>query len=269
MKKVTLTRAIVAVALLLGLSGGVFASVASSSPTTKVSVSPSATQGWTFWNDQTNSQEFGVYGYGPSVPPNSVGSFQLSTNLPSDGHALINYDSAFSNLALSTITDISYDTYVSSKVTSEDNINFEFDVNVLGTSAYQGRLVYYTDVNSAPAQGVWQTQNPITNTTPSWYFSHAASLGSTCTQTSFCTWSQVLAEFPNAQINTDGSLIFKAGSGYATPFVGNVDALSITAGGNTTAWTFGPDQGPPGAPFGPQGPPSGPQGPPGAPGANS
>lgn len=61
-----------------------------------------------------------------------------------------------------------------------------------------------------------------------------------CVQSTPCTWTQVLATFPNVGVHaTYGAIVLKAGSGWAN-FRGNVDSLVIGINGASTTFDFDP-----------------------------
>jgi hypothetical protein len=63
-----------------------------------------------------------------------------------------------------------------------------------------------------------------------------------CVQATPCTWTQLLAAFPNIGVHASyGAVVLKAGSNWAG-FRGNVDQLSIGVSGVTTTFDFEPSQ---------------------------
>ena len=117
-------------------------------------------------------------------------------------------------------------------------LQLDVDADVTDSNTgYQGRLVYepyYTHTVDAGQWQHWNTLDDSTNGTwGNWWFSNGTlASASGCSISKPCTWSQVLAAYPNAGIL--GATFFKAGS-FWPGFVGNVDAFTFgTASGSET-----------------------------------
>ena len=145
------------------------------------------------------------------------------------------------SLRLNHITSLSYSTWRDPSVTDASiDLSLQFDIKTDMTStstAYQGRLVYEPYYTHTVSDGVWQTWNPMDNSTVdghgNWWFSHTNASG--CTISAPCTWAQVLAAFPNIGISAGTD--FKAGT-WTADFTGNVDNFQIgTESGSTAATT--------------------------------
>jgi hypothetical protein len=138
----------------------------------------------------------------------------------------------------------------------------QFDVDYDSTdssTAYQGRLVYVPSQAAAIAPREWQDWDTMTGGA-AWYSS--ASGGSQfrpivddseeanppCNQTTFCTWSTVLSNYPNARIrptvnNVPGAFLIRAGGPVAGGFVGATDNVIVAIGSTVIENNFEPGDG--------------------------
>jgi hypothetical protein len=170
---------------------------------------------------------------GPATPPSGSGSAMLQVD--STGRASLGTN-AYKGTPLSQISALDYWDY---PVVAADQANIQFDVTydtTLGSTAYQGRLTFMPPASPA---GTWTHLNTLTSGT--WYGTHAPG-NAICSQSTPCTWSQVLANFPNAAIRNDsigqGALILRLGgpiTGGATTYV---DDLTVSSGANSTTTDF-------------------------------
>ena len=241
------TRLAIAVSALGVGAAGIFGAAsilgtahATSTPVTVTAANP---QGWAFFDDNGNGGS-GSFVTGPGTPPLGVGSAQLALTASTQGYALGN--SLDGDTALSSITSLSYSTYVqtgNNTVAPALQLNIDSDLTDTNT-AWQGRLVYEPYYTHSVTDGIWQTWNTQDNATNgsvgNWWFSNGSLASLTgCSQAAPCTWNDVLSKLPNAGISaTAPGVIFKAGSNWATPFTGNVDALTIGISGNDTTYNF-------------------------------
>lgn len=203
-----------------------------------VTVNPNNMNGWGFLNETPVGS--GAFVYGPPVSPNGIGSAQLTVD-DNGGEDLVTL--AFAGTLLNTITSLSYDTYRSSGTSSlAPALDFDVDTDAADT-AWEGRLVYEPYYTHTVSTGVWQTWNPLDNSSPgNWWFTGAPG-DVACPITAPCTWSEVLADFPNAAIRPpvdSGETLFKAGGGWTGGFEGNVDSFSIGVNGVVTTYNFEP-----------------------------
>jgi hypothetical protein len=223
------------VAAVVGASGLALLPMASAA-STNVVVTPSNMQGWTFIDDQHDSTATatGQMVVGPATPPLGVGSAQLSAPTQADGQALLT--PAYEGTALSSLTDIQYSSYQSGPTLA---ISLAFDVRYdPNDSGYQGRLVFEPYQNGETTVGSgWQAWNPLQG---KWWASNTSPAGSDglCPQANPCSWSDIKTSWPDASIL--GNVVFKAGSNWNAPFVGNVDAFTIGVNGNSTVYNFEP-----------------------------
>ncbi len=213
-------------------------------------INPGNMQGWYFINDQTNTPTPGTgqMVLGPAGQPLGTGSAQLTTSSSTDGQILALYNpTKYGGVKLSSITSLSYWSYQSAgNPSSVTAISLQFDIDLhvsSGAHGYQGRLIYepYRNIASVPV-GTWSQWDAINGGSGVWWFSHASSLtGGQCSQSTPCTWSQILANYPDTGIwAADGGIVFKAGSGWSGTFSGNVDDFTIGVSGNSSTYDFEP-----------------------------
>jgi len=219
--------------LLLGavLVAGAFAVGGSASASTTVVVTPGNMQGWSFFDDNGNGGT-GMLVNGPATPPLGTGSAELAVSDSTQGYAL--GTAAYAGTPLSDITDLGYWSYQPGPTLA---IALQFDVKYRSSdTSYDGRLVYEPYQNGQVTVGSgWQHWSPLDGI---WWASHTgASNGSDglCPISDPCTWSTILAAFPDAEIS--GGTIFKAGSGWSS-FDGNVDDFTIGVNGIDTTYDF-------------------------------
>jgi hypothetical protein len=204
---------------------------------------------WFFYNDKTDKLDntLGSFVSGPDTAPLSAGSAQISATT-TQGIILDTF--GFKGTRLADITTLAYSTYRSAGDPALA-LALQFDIDndtTDGDTGYKGRLVYEPYYTHTIANNTWQEWSPMDNSTlgghGNWWFSNGTlATGSGCSQATPCTWSQILAAYPNAGIS--GGTDFKAGSNWATDFTGNVDKFVIGikdgANTNTTTYDFEPD----------------------------
>lgn len=142
-------------------------------------------------------------------------------------------------MRLGDIDAIQYSTFVASGGPPQAialQLNIDYDLTD-SNQTWQGRLVYEPYYNGTVQQGLWQTWDAGIGVARWWASGGPGS--ASCPQSSPCTLDQIRTLFPNAGIHaTLGGVVFKAGSGWASGFNGNVDALKITIDGVTTLYDF-------------------------------
>lgn len=220
-------------------------------------VTPSSPSGWFFLNEGANGT--GQFVNGPGNPPVGRGSALLTVD--STGRENI-ATSSYTGQALASLTQLQYSTYQAYSGSPNETPTLEFDVDYDSTdssTAYQGRLVYVPAAGGTVLPQTWQTWNTMTGGA-AWYSS--ASGGSTyrpivggnpqpnplCTQASYCTWSQILAEYPNARIrptvsSVPGLLMVRAGGPVTGGFVGATDNVIVGIGSTVINNNFEPGDG--------------------------
>lgn len=209
--------------------GSVLATVAAVFAATTV-IHPGDMDGWVFAQETPTGS--GAMVEGPATPPLGAGSANLIVD-STGGEVLAKAD--YQGLRLDQVSTLEYSTYrTSGGPALAIALQFNFDGDLTDANdAFQGRLVYEPYHTQTVTTGEWQTWDALNDSagtgTGNWWFSNAAhAASSTCTMATPCTWSEVLAVFPNGGVhNTFGAVILKAGGGWTGGFDGNVDALTI------------------------------------------
>jgi hypothetical protein len=174
---------------------------------------------------------------GPSTPPAGTGSAKMQVD--STGRASL-ATNEFKGTPLSQITGINYWGYVVGGTTNQLVVGFDVTYDTtLGSTAYQGRLMFIP--SSPPPADAWRHLDTFTDGT--WYGSRAPG-NAVCSQSTPCTWTQVLAHFPNAAIRNDpieqGAFLVRLGgpiTGGATAYADDVTVATATS---TTTTDFEP-----------------------------
>jgi hypothetical protein len=225
------------VALAIGaLAVGVLAAPAGAATTT---VGALSVNGW-FGGNEGPAGSSGTVSLvsGPGTPDAGTGSAKLTVD--GTGRASLGTN-GFKGTKLSQISALSYSTYAtSSQLSHQANLQFDVDFDTTDAStAYQGRLSFGTDT-SVPLN-TWTSVNALTD--GKWYGSQLVS-PAPCSQSSPCTWAQVLTAYPNAGVRNDpvekGAMLLRLGG----PVTGGgsvyVDNFSITRPSGTSTVDFEP-----------------------------
>lgn len=206
---------------------------------TVITVKPSALNGWGFLEEVATGT--GSFVNGPATPPLGTGSTRLTVD--ATGRMILGTQT-YAGTRLDQITRLQYSTYRSSAdVGNILAISLQFDIDYDLTdanTAWQGRLVFepYQTVGGTVGQNSWQTWNPLTG---KWWASGAPG-NSLCPQSSPCTYTEVLTNWPNTGLRSNnGFLWFKAGGPWSSGFDGNVDAFTIGVNGVETTYDFEPE----------------------------
>jgi hypothetical protein len=195
-------------------------------------VSPATPNGWS-WALESGSNGSIAFVPGPAGQPAGNGSARFQTGNSATG-VILARAGAYPGLRFDDITTLTYDLYKAAGSSSTNDVIFQFNVDYNLTDAntsWQGRLVYEPYYISSVPNGAWTSINPLTDGAGWW--ATGAPGNSICPISNPCTWAEVLTAFPNAGVQT-GSLAainLKAGSGWTTPFDGNVDNLHLIADG--------------------------------------
>jgi hypothetical protein len=221
----------------------------------KVTVTPNKAYNWFFLNEGANGT--GHYTQGPGTPPSGTGSALLTVD--GTGREAV-ATTRYQGLVLSTVTNLQYSTYQAFSGSPNEAPNLEFDVDYDSsdaTTAYQGRLVFVPSVGGSITPNAWQTWNTL-NGTPSgaWYSTGSGGsayrpiVGGTaqanppCTQASYCTWGQVMADYPNATVRpTTGLFLVRVGGPITGGFSAAVDNVTVGVNGNDLTFDFEPGTG--------------------------
>lgn len=219
----------------------------------KVVVTPSAPNGWSFVNEGANGT--GLYVNGPGAPPAGRGSALLTVD--GTGRESIGTLS-YAGVGLAALTQLKYSTYQAFSGSPNETLTMQFDVDydsTDATTAYQGRLVYVPSAGGTVSPNVWQTWDTMAGGA-AWFSSASgasayrpivggvAQASPPCNQTTFCTWANVLAQYPNARIRPSvGAFLIRAGGPSTGGFSGATDNVIIGIGSLVVENNFEPGDG--------------------------
>jgi hypothetical protein len=206
--------------------------------------SPLSPTGWFLYDDKTDTIQTNSAGHqfvvGPSTPPVGTGSVDF-TKTTNDKFGIAT--NQFIGTQLSTLTALAYSTYRTTGTTAQaPSLGFDIDSNTADADvSYQGRLTYEPYYSHTVNTGAWQTWNTEDNAVGgNWWFSHATLSGgapSLCTQAVPCTWSQVLADYPNIAIS--GRVILRTNGADNQVADMNTDNFQINTGSGLKTYDFG------------------------------
>ncbi len=240
----------------LMLIGGVVALIVAAAGC-KVVVTPSAPNNWLFANEGGSGS--GYFVNGPGTPPAGRGSALLTVD--DTGREDI-ATTQLSGVGLASWNQLKYSTYQAFSGSPNETLSLEFDIDYDSTdasTAYQGRLVYVPSAAGTVLPKTWQTWDTMSNSA-GWYSSAtgtssyrpivggAQQQNPPCTQTSFCTWAQVMSFYPHARVrptvnNVPGLFLVRAGGPISGGFVGATDDVILGFGSATAEWNFEPGDG--------------------------
>lgn len=214
----------------------------------RVVVSPDDMRGW-FFHDDGKPVGSGRLEPGPGNAPAGKGSAELTVN--STGREIL-AKAAYQGVFLRDLTRLEYWTHRTYPAAGIVQISLQFNIDrdlTDSVETWQGRLVfepYFTHPAEAARAGVWLRWDTQDNAPlGSWWFTGAPQSAPVtgCAQADPCTWSEVLAKFPNVGVHrTFGAVLLKAGGPVPGGFVGNTDALTIGCRGRTILWDFEPSK---------------------------
>ena len=223
----------------------------------KLVVTPTATNGWAFLNEGGNGS--GRYQNGPGTPPAGRGSALLT--IDGTGREAI-ATASYAGIGLAALTQLKYSTYQAFSGAPNETLYMQFDVDydsTDGTTAYQGRLVYVPSVAGSITPGVWQNWDTMSGG-GAWYSSGSGTsafrpiVGGVsqptppCNSATFCTWSTLMTDYPNARIRPTvggipGLFLIKAGGPVTGGFSGATDNVIIGIGSAVVENNFEPGDG--------------------------
>lgn len=231
---------------LVGLTGA----SASYAATTTTDVVTPAELGTNWHTADTRAPGTGTFEQGPAAPPLGTGSFELSTISNPDKVQLFTDD--YDGVRLADIDGIGYSTYrdpVSTGfVAGVSALNIRADLTGDGSpDAYVVYEPYQDQGNAAVLTGVWQDWDAYRAGDAKWWI-NTGDAG--CGQNSPCTWSTIVAAFPDATVEEGvncgpggvkapcpGSLGVNQGS-FNSGTVSNADALYVSVDGDETVYDF-------------------------------
>lgn len=224
--------------MLVSAAIAVICSFADTSDADVVVITTTSEDAWFGLNEgPSNSIGEVVFEPGPATPAAGDGSATLRVD--DDGRASFG-TMLYQGTPLSTITQLSYESYSSSALTlASPTLQFDVDYDSTDTdTTYQGRLV--SEHSGPVVADAWVTNNPLAGR---WWATREPGQ-SVCPQGAPCTWSQVLTLFPNAAIRDDyiqrGALLFRLGGPIAGGAVTSVDNFTISVGFPSTTYDFEP-----------------------------
>lgn len=230
---------------------GITVNQASAQPVTVTPSDVNASGGDWFTAD-TRAPGSGVFEVGPSTPPLGIGSFQLTTQTNPEKVQL--FTNLYAGTPLASISGIGYETYRDPSSTGfiagAPALNIRVDLDNNGTAdAYMVYEPYQDQGNAAVLTGQWQSWDAYRGGAARWWLNTGAG---GCGQATPCTWSAIVAAFPNAKVKEGvncgpgsvttpcpGSLGVNQGS-FNSGTVTNADALYVSVGAQTTTFDFEP-----------------------------
>ena len=201
------------------------------------------TNDWVVYTRTANS--VATFVTGPSTPPVGDGSLETSTPATGDKVFAFNYD--WIGTPLTDLDAISYSSYRGTALPAQPlpSLNIEIDENGGTLQPGDYAVLVFEPINNTGLQGVivpglWQTWNGINSGTARWWTSQPIN-GQCNGPSAAClrTWSQVLANNPNATII--GGFGINQGSGNPG-LTGASDGLTVgTVGADDVRYDFEPD----------------------------
>lgn len=186
-----------------------------------------------------------------TVPYDGAGSAEFTVNGVDSYVELGLYKHTFASNRLAELPSLSYATWQQVDNTKAVSFEIGIDTNLNDADAsWQGRLVFdpylNADITNSPlTDGQWQTWL-VNAPTAQWWMTWSDSLQAKygpnqCPQENPCTYSEVLARFPNIGFNQDfgNPLVLKAGNGWDA-FTGFVDVPAVGTSLDQEYWNFEP-----------------------------
>lgn len=216
-------------------------------------VTPSNMDGWALYNERTNQPIPATFAIGPGTPPVGTGSAALETGPGANEDKQMLSVRMLNGTRLDELTELTYSTYVHSSTYNSAphfQIGITRDLND-PKDFYEGRVVYSPGLGDV-VPGQWQEWDPINDTNKRFFVSPGDYPPVTlCTQSSRCTFTEVLQNYPGIAINPIGPSPENSGSGWG--FVGvmvgsgegivdaNFDAVTIAVPGSQYNFNFEPN----------------------------
>lgn len=206
----------------------------------------------------TRAPGTGTFESGPATPPYGNGSFELNT-MGGNAAKVQLFTDLYDGVKLATIDGIGYSTYrdpaSTGFIAGLAALNIRADLDGGGTAdAYMVYEPYQDQGNAAVQTGAWQTWDAYNGGAAKWWINSGAG---GCGQNTPCSWSAILAAFPNATVREApncgpggvtapcrGSLGVNQGS-FNSGIISNADGLWVSVGGQQTVYNFDLPVGPP------------------------
>lgn len=214
-------------------------------------VLPTDVSGADWFKADTRSPGTGTFENGPASPPLRAGSFELTTSTSSAKVQL--FTDRFDGTRLADIDGIGYSTYrdpgSTGFIAGVAALNMRVDLT--GDGAPDAYMVFepYQDLgNNLVLTGQWQDWDAYRGGAAKWWVNTGAP---GCGQATPCTWSAIVAAFPDASVEEGtacgpgsapvspcpGSLGLNQGSGNSG-ITSNADALYVSVEGDRTTFDF-------------------------------
>lgn len=197
-------------------------------------VEPANMNGWLFGQETPGGGHIDFVS-GPEPAPLGKGSAHFVLDNGTAGWTMGTALPTRTNLL--DLTTLRYSTYVKANNSSQA-VALQFDIDYDSEDAetgWQGRLVFDPSIAGTVTKSTWQEWNTIQDGAK-WFGTRGAGL-SECPMGTPCTWSEIKTKFPRASVT---AISLKAGSGWASLFDGNADALVIGVSGVDTTFDFEP-----------------------------
>ena len=214
---------------------------------------PNNDNGWFFFSEGASST--GYWTNGPGTPPLGRGSALL--NIDGTGREAV-ATPTYQGKKLVNITNLKYSTYVAFG-SEAPTLAFDIDYDHAdGNETYQGRLVYIPGQSTPTVPKTWQEWDTINGgpATGAWYSSASGASSyrpivnnltqsnPPCDQTNYCTWAEVMSNYPNARIRAgSGLLMARAGGPTTGGASAAVDNIVIGVTGSDAQVDFEPGDG--------------------------
>jgi hypothetical protein len=227
----------------------------SASQAATVIVSPTNMNGWEFFasdaSDASPSDNGIVTGagalvLGPAVPPAGTGSAQLTVVEGGDSSQL--RTSAYGGTLLSSVSQLTYSTYVTTSATGDQAPYMQLRLDYDGNGSLDDILHFEPEYQSGYTGNV-PDQGALTNLTwQSWdalaggWWSVFNTLGTGAAGSNVLPLSSFVTANPTATIIASNGLRFVTGFGHGSwdAFNGNVDEFTIATGAGSTTFDFEP-----------------------------
>lgn len=209
-------------------------------------VKPTSLQGWLVFNDGLTTPAVADFVTGPGTPPLGTGSFE--TNIAAAANKIVfgRSDAIYNGVLLTTLSSLSYSTYVSPASTKSSNWYISVYLDTTGTgTTYNYRLDY---APPGTVKGVWQTWNTLSAAQPYWLLYNKAagtygSIGSFATVTAgLPAGTRVINGFNTMPAYPSIKFAMGDSASNYVGFIGNIDNITIAfTGVANTTWDLEPE----------------------------